>query len=158
MISFKTISPSDQSFIEKLYRSTREKELSITNWPEDQKQRFCIMQSIAQEADYKKNYKDASYQLILYKNKAAGRLYLWETDKEIHIIDISLLPEFQGKGIGRQILTDIIQSAKEKNKIVALRVVPDNPAKKLYEKLGFNTISKEATRDYMECNPGSGSV
>jgi ribosomal protein S18 acetylase RimI-like enzyme len=101
----------------------------------------------------KKIIKDASYQLILYKNKAAGRLYLWETDKEIHIIDISLLPEFQGKGIGTQILTDIIQAAKEKNKIVALCVVPGNPAKKLYEKLGFKTIRSENTRDYMECYP-----
>jgi ribosomal protein S18 acetylase RimI-like enzyme len=153
MITFKSIEPKDQSFIEKLYRSTREKELSTTNWPEDQKHRFCIMQSIAQETDYKKNYKDASYQIILYKNKPAGRLYVWESDTKIHIIDISLLPEFQHKGIGTKILTGIINTAKQKNKIVCLHVIPANPAKKLYERLGFKTIRNEASRDYMECKP-----
>ena len=150
MISFKDVEEKDQEFIEKVYRSTREEELSLTGWPEDQKKRFIIMQSIAQLVDYKRNYKGASYRIILYKNVHAGRLYLWETNGEIWIIDISLLPEFRGKGIGRKILTEIIESSRKKNKTVALHVAFGNPARKLYERLGFENVSVTATHDYME--------
>ena len=153
MITFKNVEDKDQQFIEMVYRSTREKELSLTNWPEDQKHRFIIMQSIAQLAEYKKNYKDAVYKIIRYKNKSAGRLYLWESNREIRIIDISLLPEFQGKGIGGKVLSDIIKSAKQQNKIVSLTVFHDNPVKKLYERLGFKKISHNNNREYMECKP-----
>jgi ribosomal protein S18 acetylase RimI-like enzyme len=153
MIAFRTIEEKDQPFVEKVYRSTREKELSSTNWPEEQKHRFVIMQSMAQELEYKNKFKDSTYQLILYKKIPAGRLYLWESDKELRVLDISLLPEFQGKGIGGKILTDIINSAHKKNKIVCLHVAPGNPAKKLYERLGFKFIRNEATREYMECKP-----
>jgi ribosomal protein S18 acetylase RimI-like enzyme len=154
MITFKTIEDKDQSFIEQVYRSTREKELNSTNWPEEQKKRFVIMQSMAQELEYKNKFSNANYQLILYKQKSAGRLYLWESDKEVRIIDITLLPEFQGKGIGKNILTDIIKNAHQKNKFVSLHVAPANPAKKLYEKLGFKTMRAESTREYMECKAG----
>ncbi len=54
MISFRQIKDSDILFVEKVYRSTREKGLSLTNWPEEQKNAFIIMQSMAQEAEYKK--------------------------------------------------------------------------------------------------------
>ena len=151
MIKFRNVDDKDQLFIEKVYRSTREKELSLTNWPEDQKQRFVIMQFMAQLTDYKINFKDATHQVILYQKKPAGRLYLWESDQEIRVIDITLLPEFQNKGIGRKILTDIIETAKQKNKKVTLHVVHGNPAKKLYERLGFKKVNNNNTHDYMEC-------
>ncbi len=150
MISFRKIEEKDGPFIQKLYRSTRERELDQTNWPEDQKHMFIVMQLIAQLADYEKKFKDASYQLILYKKEPAGRLYLWESEREIRIIDMSLLPAFQGKGIGKDILSNIIQEAKQKNKIASLYVTVDHPAKKMYERIGFKKVSGTLTHEYME--------
>ena len=151
MVTFKNIEDKDYLFIEKVYYSTREKELNLTNWPEEQKRRFAIMQLIAQLAEYKNKFKGATCQIIIYKKKPAGRLYLWESNKEVRILDISLLPEFQSKGIGRFILTAIIKSARQKSKIVTLHVAHDNPAKKLYERVGFRKISDNKTHEYMEC-------
>jgi len=153
MITFKKIQEQDQEFITKVYRSTREKELDLTNWPEDQKHRFTIMQMIAQLTDYEKNYKGATYEMVLYKKKPAGRLYLWETNNEIRIMDLSLLPEFQGKGIGRDILAGIVQSAKQKKKIASLHVIHGHPSKRMYERVGFKKVSETATHEYMEYNP-----
>ena len=150
MITFKTIEDQDHPFILKVYRSTREKELLFTYLTEEQKNSFIWMQLTAQLTDYKKNYKGATYQIIVYNRKPAGRLYLWETINEIRILDISLLPEFQGKGIGTEILTNIIKSAKVKNKKVSLHVTHDNPAKNLYKRLGFKKIITSMTHDYME--------
>ena len=151
MITFKNIQNSDEDFIERLYRSTREKELSITNWPEDQKQRFVRMQLMAQMAEYSAKYRNGSFRIILYKKKPAGRLFLFESADENRIIDISLLPEFQGKGIAKKIMLDLVESAGKNNKKISLYVAKDNvPAKKLYEGLGFKKLSEMGMYEYME--------
>lgn len=152
MITYKTIEDNDAHFIESVFRSTWEKKLSLTYLTEAQKNNFCLMQMNAQLVDYKLNYKDATYQIIIYNKKQAGRLYLWETVKDIRVLDITLLPEFQGRGIGTEILKDLITSAKLKNKVVSLHVARDNPAKNLYKRLGFKKISATITHDYMELN------
>ena len=77
MIQLRPVEEKDNLFIETVYRSTREDELSLTNWPEQQKKAFIIMQSMAQLAEYKKNYPGAAFQIIIYKKQPAGRLYTW---------------------------------------------------------------------------------
>lgn len=49
--------------------------------------------------------------------------------------NICLLPKFQGKGIGTTILIDIINSNIGRD--ILLKVFKSNPAKRLYERLGF---------------------
>ena len=61
MITYKTIEDNDQPFIIKLFRSTREKELQLTDWPEDMKHKFILMQLMAQLTDYKSKYEGATY-------------------------------------------------------------------------------------------------
>ena len=153
MISFRQIKDSDILFIEKVYRSTREKELNITNWNEEQKNAFIVMQSMAQEAEYKKNYPNAFFEIILYNKQPAGRLYTWETPTEIRLIDISLLPVFRGKGIGTKILEDLIKTSLEKQISVTLHVEPDNPALQLYLRFGFKHIKDNGRHMFMERLP-----
>ena len=150
MIIFRHIEDNDSPFIEKVYRSTRENELLFTNWTEEQKKTFVLMQLNAQLADYKRNYKGATYELVFFNKQPVGCLYLWETNYEIRVLDISLLPEFRGNGIGSSILKEIIVSARLKNKFISLHVEHNNPAKKLYERLGFKGKSSSDTHEYME--------
>ncbi len=150
MITFRKVEEKDRAFIEKLYRSTRENELNLTNWTELQKQSFIIMQSIAQQTDYRSKYPDATHEIILYKKQPAGRLYLAESNTHFLVIDISLLPTFQGKGIGTIILKELAEKAHKKNKILCLNVRRQNPALNLYLRLGFKKISANGDYDYLE--------
>ena len=152
MISFRKIEEKDRAFIEKVYRSTREDELIRTNWTELQKQGFIIMQSIAQENDYRNKYPRASFDIILFRKQPAGRLYLFESETHILIIDISLLPNFQGKNIGSTILKELAGKARKKNKILSLNVREENRALKLYLRMGFKKISTTNEYIYMELN------
>lgn len=111
MITLKKFGPDHQPFIEALYRSTREAELQLTNWTEDQKSAFCHMQQFAQLADYR-SQPGASHQVICYKKKPAGRLFCWEWAEEIRLADISLLPGFRGRGIGRAVLPELMATAR----------------------------------------------
>jgi len=144
LINFTT---NHQSFLEQLYRTTREQELQQTGWTELQKQQFVLMQFLAQKADYERKFPDAVQQIVLHKQQPAGRLYTCSTDTNIHLIDISLLPKFQGKGIGTYLLNNLLAKAQNHNKTVSLQVLKDNPAKHLYERLGF-IITEEAGLRY----------
>ena len=149
MISFKPITSADQAFVEAVYRSTREAELQRTSWTEEQKQAFIIMQSMAQLADYKRNNPTAAYEIILYNKKPAGRIFWVERETEIALIDLALLPRFQGKGIGKTIIEQVQQKAARKNKAVTLSVLKGNPAKRLYERLGFKKVDDKNNYEYL---------
>lgn len=153
MIQLRQAEEKDNLFIQKVYRTTREDELNLTNWPESQKQAFIMMQSMAQLAEYKKNYPGAAFQMIIYKKKPAGRFYTWENDNEIRLIDITLLPLFRGKGIGTHLLQELIKRSNKVNKKISLHVEPGNPALQLYKRLGLVYIKNNGRHYYMERNP-----
>ena len=153
MIQLRTVEEKDAAFIEAVYRTTREAELNLTNWSEYQKSAFISMQSAAQLADYKTKFPGARFQVIIYNKKDAGRFFTGETENEIRLLDITVLPEFTGKGIGTTLLQHLIQRSNKVQKKISLHVISSNPALKLYQRLGFVHIKNEGFRYYMERQP-----
>lgn len=155
MIVLRPQEKKDDSFIESVYRSTREAELKITNWPEPLRAAFITMQSTAQLTDYRAVFPDAAFQVIVYKKQDAGRWYTHERDEEIRLIDITLLPEFRGKGIGAFLLGELIKKADGAQKKISLHVDPANRALQLYLHVGFKHIKNNGRLYYMERKPES---
>jgi RimJ/RimL family protein N-acetyltransferase len=62
---------------------------------------------------------------------------------------IAILPDYQGNGIGTDILKKYIDNASKR---IILQVFKDNPAKLLYEKLGFKKYGETNTHILMEIN------
>jgi GNAT superfamily N-acetyltransferase len=153
IIIFKKVSEDDFPFLRKVYRSTREEELSQANMSEEDKSRFIEFQFNAQHLHYSQAYKDAEFNLILLDDKPVGRLYIWRTETQIRIMDIALLPDFQGKGVGTKILQSIIQESEKSGKKVTIHVEYFNPALRLYERLGFKKVDDSGIYFYMERLP-----
>jgi GNAT superfamily N-acetyltransferase len=149
-ISLRPITPEDDSFLAGLYASTRAEELAQTNWSEEQKAMFCRMQFNAQTADYQRNYPDASFQIIEHDGAAAGRLLVMREDEKIHVIDIALLPEHRGAGIGTKFLRELQDEAKAAGKKLSIHVEQFNPARRLYERLGFQQVEEKGVYLLME--------
>jgi len=139
-ISLRPITPEDEPFLARLYASTREQELAQTNWSEEQKALFCRLQFNAQTVDYQRNYPDASFDVIQRDGVAAGRLLVLRADEKVHIIDIALLPEHRGAGIGTKFLRELQDEAKAAGKKLSIHVEQFNPARRLYERLGFKQV------------------
>jgi ribosomal protein S18 acetylase RimI-like enzyme len=67
-------------------------------------------------------------------------------DEEIPELGISVSKEFRGKGVGRDLMTKIINHAEESGvKSISLSVAPENFALRLYEKIGFKKVSESGT-------------
>ncbi len=157
MIQLRPVEEKDTAFIEAVYRSTREAELNLTNWSEYQKSAFINMQSTAQLTDYKTKFPGARFQVIIYNKKDAGRFFTCETEDDIRLLDITILPEFIGKGIGTNLLHRLIQRSNKVQKKISLHVIASNPALKLYQRLGFVHIKNDGFYRYMEREPGDHS-
>jgi ribosomal protein S18 acetylase RimI-like enzyme len=142
-IALRPITPEDDPFLVRLFASTRAEELAITGWSEEKKAAFCRMQFDAQSADYRKNYADASFDIIERDGVAAGRLLVWRSGKEILIVDIALLPEHRGAGIGTKLLGELQDEARAAGKSLTIHVERYNPALRLYKRLGFKTVEEQ---------------
>jgi len=139
-LKLRPITPNDDSFLARVYASSRAEELAITGWSEGQKADFCRRQFDAQSAYYATNYPTASFQIIERDGWPVGRLYVVRWEKEIRIVDITLLPEFRGSGIGTQLLRELQNEARAAAKSLTIHVERFNRALALYQRLGFQEV------------------
>jgi ribosomal protein S18 acetylase RimI-like enzyme len=144
------ITDADHPFLLDLYGSTREQELAQFGFPEEQKQLFIESQFTAQHYHYQTHYPEAAFDLILKQDDPIGRLYVDEWAKELRIIDISLTPNYCNKGIGSSLLKNAMRQAAELGKSVSIHVTLNNPALRLYERLGFEKINEQGIYQLME--------
>jgi ribosomal protein S18 acetylase RimI-like enzyme len=60
----------------------------------------------------------------------------WHADR-LEVNRIAIDPRCQGQGIGTQVLTDLLTQADQRHLPTRLQVFDINPARRLYERLGF---------------------
>jgi GNAT superfamily N-acetyltransferase len=111
----------------------------------------------AQEASYRSRYPDAEYLVIEQEGRAVGRLYRKIGDV-VHVIDISLLPEARGAGVGTAVLRQTLSDAAEAGRPVTLTVAATNPARRLYERLGFVEDGEDGPHVHYRWTPEAASV
>ena len=140
MISLRPITAEDEAFLARVYASSRAEELAVTGWSEELKTDFCRRQFDAQSAYYAANYPGAAFQIIERNGWPVGRLYVDRWEKEIRIVDITLLPEFRGSGIGTKLLRDLQDEARAAGKSLTIHVERFNRALGLYQQLGFERV------------------
>ncbi len=87
---------------------------------------------------HRKHFKPEQIKIILSNNKEVGLVDLEETNDRFFLVNILIEQAFQGQGIGRKVIEDVIRKAIKKNKKIELQVFKINArAKKLYVELGF---------------------
>jgi len=89
----------------------------------------------------------------------AGRLYVQRRADELLIVDIALLPQFRRRGIGSALIARLFEEADASKLVVRIHVEHNNPAQRLYLRLGF-VFHDEADGMYrlMERPPRAGSA
>jgi GNAT superfamily N-acetyltransferase len=91
--------------------------------------------------------------IVSVEVKPVGILSAKELEDHIQLEQLFLLPEHQGKGIGTDLVREILLRAKQLEVPVRLRVLRVNPAKRLYERMGFFVTAEEPARFYMQSAP-----
>lgn len=148
-LGFRPIADDDLPFLYRVYASTRAEELAPVPWSEAQKAAFLTMQFQAQHTEYQRNYLGAAWLVIMRADEPVGRLYLDRGEFEHCVIDIALLPEHRGHGLGAAIMADLMDEAGRAGKRLSIHVEKFNPAMHLYRRLGFQTVEDKGVYDLM---------
>ena len=140
----------DDAFLRQIYASVRAEEMAFLPLPEEQKSAFLNMQYDLQRRHYLTAYPDADYSIILSEDIPIGRLYVNRGEQSFHLMDISLLPEYRGKGLGSYLLKNLLTEAEAARKPISLHVRSNNRAMRLYQGLGFEIIRDDGVYVLME--------
>lgn len=141
-IDLRPMEPADEATFRRLYAEVREPELCATGWPVEEKQRFCDSQYSLQDEHYRRHYADFEPWAICKLGHVIGRLYLATFDGMLILMDITLASSERGKGIGTALLQGILSQADADQREMRLHVEPDNPARRLYHRMGFVDIGE----------------
>jgi ribosomal protein S18 acetylase RimI-like enzyme len=109
----------------------------------------------AQDTDYRRTRPQATFEVIEVDGRPAGRLYLDRREGTIHVIDIALLPPFRGRGVGTRLLYDLMVEADGSGRALEIHVERLNPARRLYERLGFRDVEEGPVYILMERPPAA---
>lgn len=153
-VSLRGLCENDLPFLKQLYRTTRP-DIASADLPNEHKALLMDQQFAAQHQHYQNVFPDGEFAVIEQEGSAIGRMYVAENTTEIRLIDIALIPERRGQGIGRALISALQKRAAESKLPLRLRVEPYNPALQLYQRLGFATIADEQVNWHMEWT-GSG--
>ncbi|AZA85017.1 N-acetyltransferase [Chryseobacterium lactis] len=88
--------------------------------------------------------------VIFLDHLPVGLLKINKEHDNIEVMQLQIDPNQQGKGLGRMILTDILEEASNKGKTVTLSVLKTNKAQHLYSSLGFKIVGEDEHSYFMK--------
>ena len=144
----------DDDFLGTLYAASRAEEIAASGWSDEVAHLFLTGQRAAQETHYRATYPSARHDIIVMGNRPIGRLWVDRGHQRILLIDILLLADWRGRGIGRGLITGLITEACAQGSFVELSVSTDNiAAQRLYARLGFGNVGSSPTHHHLRCTP-----
>jgi GNAT superfamily N-acetyltransferase len=152
---FRPADDADRPFLFALYASTREDEMRLVDWADEQKDAFLTQQFTAQHDYYHEQFPSAEFLVVEEEGEAIGRIYLDRRATELRLVDIALVPEMRNQGLGRNLLLDLLDEGRAANLPVSIHVEHFNPAMRLYLRLGFKPIEDKGVYQLLEWRPES---
>jgi ribosomal protein S18 acetylase RimI-like enzyme len=105
-----------------------------------------------QAARSRASFNAENYQIIVVDSRDVGALWVESRENELFLADIEILPEWRGRGLGTSIIRDLLGRARVLGRPVSLQVLKINPARRLYERLGFSVVGETETHYLMSTN------
>jgi len=107
----------------------------------------------AQEIAFQQQWNPAQVDIILLDEAPVGWLQTIARDDELFVAQIFVECPFQRWGIGTEVMKRVIGEAARSNQTVRLNVVKINPARLLYERLGFRITGEDDRKVNMKLLP-----
>jgi ribosomal protein S18 acetylase RimI-like enzyme len=145
--------PDDDGFLFELYSTTRADEMALTPWKDEQRRAFLRQQYEFRRRHYRGYHSGAEYLLIRRAGGAIGRIVIDRREDEIRIVDIAMVPEHRSRGIGSQLIHELLVEASRRSIPVTLHMERHNRAAALYQRLGFRVIEDSGVYLFLKWAP-----
>ena len=102
-----------------------------------------------QEMRFRETFDPEDTRIITLDGRDIGMVATQARDADVFLALIEIQPEHQRQGIGAAIIQEIIATGIRMKKPVFLHVLRANPARSLYERLGFSVVAETPTHLHM---------
>jgi GNAT superfamily N-acetyltransferase len=136
-VTLRPAEATDADVLFRVFASTREEELALSGLPAAQIEALLRMQFTAQDRQYRAVYSAVEDSVILVDGAPAGRLRVARDGETILLLDIALLPEHRGRGVGHAVIRELQDEATAFGVPLCLHVARTSRAAALYLRLGF---------------------
>ena len=133
---------ADEPFLRALYATTRPE---VEDWPDEPREAFLAQQFEAQHTGWGQMFPGSVHEVILVDGDAAGRVWTHHSGGECLIVDLALLPEYRRRGIGTQVVHELLADADREGFSARAHVERTNtPSLAFWTRLGFREIGGDA--------------
>jgi ribosomal protein S18 acetylase RimI-like enzyme len=102
----------------------------------------------AQAARFRDRFRPEANQIVVVDDREVGVLAVERRPDALFIANIAVVPERQGRGLGAALIGDVLAESARTGVVVRLQTLRVNPARRLYERLGF-AIEGETPTHYL---------
>lgn len=144
-VALRPDAPSDRPFLRALFATARLDAPFLAHWPAEQREPFLDQQFQFQDLHYRRYHAGADFLIVERRGAPAGRIVLDRSAPDWCLVDIALLPQTRGQGLGAGLLRAMQAAAAASGAAsIELNVEVGNPARRLYERLGFAEVEGES--------------
>jgi ribosomal protein S18 acetylase RimI-like enzyme len=147
MYTLRQATEADYAFLFHLHQASM-KDYVTQTWGWDE---------VVQQTLFRERFEPAHVQIVVVDGHDVGALAVKQEPNTLVLANLQLLPDAQKQGLGTAIIRTLLWQARQLGVSVSLQVLKVNPARKLYERLGFTVIGETATHYLMRTAPQAAS-
>lgn len=151
-VDLRAAGAGDEAFLFEVYAASRREPLAPLGWDRATVDAFLRTQYDAEQRDWR-HHAGAEGHVIVCDGEPVGRFFVARGDHELRIMDITLLPDWRGQGIGSALLGELLDEARRSGRTVRTQVESSSPAVRLFRRLGFLEAAARGTTLLMEWTP-----
>jgi ribosomal protein S18 acetylase RimI-like enzyme len=146
---------ADDAFLFDVYCTTKHDQVAALPNPR-LAAHFLRIEYTAQNRRFTVRFPGYERWVVVVDGEPGGRLYLHRSPSLLQVVDITLLPEHRGQGLGRRLMGLVLDGASAHDQAVTLRVSRSNQrATGLYDAVGFRLVTEDDLDAYFEWSPGA---
>ena len=147
MYTLRQATEADYAFLFHLHQASM-KDYVTQTWGWDE---------VVQQTLFRERFVPAHVQIVVVDGRDVGALAVKQEPETLVLANLQLLPDAQKQGLGTAIIRTLLWQARQLGVSVSLQVLKVNPARNLYERLGFTVIGETATHYLMRTAPQAAS-
>jgi len=150
IVSSRPETAEDEPFLRRLIMQTITEQLMASSWPEPMREHLLGIQYTARRAAHA-DLPGRESRIISVDGEDVGWLVVADLEDEVRLVEIMVLSEHRGKGIGSASIDEVLAAAARAGKPARLNVdVLNSRAIALYQRLGFARIGDNEVQQVME--------
>ncbi|MBX6322764.1 MAG: GNAT family N-acetyltransferase [Rhodospirillaceae bacterium] len=142
-VTLRAAGEADYAFALALYlESTRRLLTALGRWDEPR-----VLARFAQ------GWRTDQVQVICADDMDIGWIQVSQTGDRLHLDQLHLVEGYRGRGIGTQLIEELLDRARADGRAVGLNVIRGNGALALYRRLGFTVVGEDPEKLRMLWSP-----